>query len=144
MFIVLYSQLHSDIVTIAKKSITPNFKIVHKNVMLGVYLLFSAPSACRTLSDPRWIRIWNNWRYSLLPFLYIQKRVYLITISVTPYMTRFLLPRVNAVHSHLEKIITSKCCVMLVSPTSKIIFLLTKPRKISMIHWQGNSCVPAS
>ena len=31
MFIVLYGQLHSDIITIAKRSVSPYFSTVHKN-----------------------------------------------------------------------------------------------------------------
>ena len=144
MFIVLYDQLHSDIVTIAKRSITPNFKTVHKERDV-VGLLSILRSICvQNLTRSKVDLYLKQLKILSSTLSYVQKRAYLITILVTPYMTRFLLARVNSAHWYLEKTITSKRCVMIVSPTSNIIFLLTKAQKISMIYWQAISCVPAS
>ena len=117
MFIVLYGQLHSDIVDIAKRLITPNFKTVHKERAIVVLLSILCSICVQNLTGSKVDPYLEKLKILTSTLSYVQKRAYQITILVTTYMTRFFLLSVNPVHLHLEKTITSKCCVMMVSLT---------------------------
>ena len=109
MFIMLYGQLHSDIITIAKRSISPDFKTVHKDRDV-VSLLSILRSVC----------VQNLTRSKVDPYL---EHLKIITTTLSDAQKKgasnhnfgdtvhdqVLLLRVNVAHSHLEKTSTSKC-----------------------------------
>ena len=109
LYIVFFGQLHSDIVTIAKRSIVPLFETVYKKRAI-VGMLPILHSICVQNLTRSKVDLYLEQLKTLSSTLsYVQKRAYLITILVTPYMTSSLLPRVSAVYLHLVTTITPKC-----------------------------------
>ena len=109
LFIVLYGQLHSEIITIAKRSVVPLFTTVHKKGdvvgLLSVLFLICVQNLTRSKVDP----YLEQLQVLSSTLSYVQKRAYPITIPVTPHMTRFLLSRVSAVYFHSLTTIRPKC-----------------------------------
>ena len=92
MFIVVYGQLHADNITIAKRSISPDFVTVQKDCEV-VGLLSILRSIC----------VQNLTGSKVDPYLEHLKILTstLSYILLMLYLTRFLRPRGNVVHSHL-------------------------------------------
>ena len=109
LFIVLYGQLYSNIVTIAKRSITPIFEAAH-NERDVVSLLSIFRSIClQNLTGSKVNPYLKQLKILSSTLSYVKTKGISNHDFCDAVHTRSFLPRINAGHSHLETIITTKC-----------------------------------
>ena len=101
MYTVLYGQLHSDIITIAKRSTV--YTTMHKERDVVGLLSILCDICVQNLTGTKVDPYLEQLRILTSTLSCAQKRAYSITILVMPFMTRFLQLRVSVAHSHLEK-----------------------------------------